>query len=95
MLPTAMIGTARRLSNPNRSSAAVAPTITRIATPRLPTMSKVVPLCGPANSNEPGPCAPNGPVLMSIFALMSVPGGGPEPAMLFNASAPPSSRDRP
>jgi hypothetical protein len=88
-----MTGLASRRSRGRRSIATVAPTITKIATPTLPMMSNVVPLCGPANnSSDIGSSGiPPDPLPMADAAELL--GDGPPSAMLFNASWPARSRD--
>ena len=86
MLPTAMTGFARRRSHGRRSSATVAHTITVIATPMLPMMSNVVPLCGPASNSEAGPEGPEDALPEDA---------DPSSAVLLKASLPASSMDVP
>src|ERR1044072_606010 len=107
MVPTAMPGFARRRSRGRRSISTVAPTITRIATPRLPTMSNVVPLCGPAaRSDDAGMSGDDAPSsgtapdppddgMLPKDADPEPPDDDPSSAVLRSAPGPASSRDMP
>lgn len=92
MVPTAMTGVARRRSRGRRSIAAVAPTIMRIATPTLPMMSNVVPLCGPAVKSDDA-WDSSDPLSRGIDPELL--DDGPSSAVLLNASLPASSKDMP
>src|ERR1044072_981783 len=107
MVPTAMPGFARRRSRGRRSISTVAPTITRIATPRLPMMSNVVPLCGPAVRSDDAGIWGNDPPSSGIDPEPPVdgmlpkdtdqepPDDDPPSAVLRSAPGPASSRDMP
>ena len=89
-----MTGAARRRSRGRRSIATIAHTSTVIATPTLPMMSNVVPLCGPAsNSSETVPWGPKDPLSKDIDPEPE--DDGPDAAALFTASAPANSMDVP